>query len=77
MPGVMQGDPAQARTREQPPELIGVPLGVDRHVQLVGDQVFAAWYQSRRRLRPASALGSPAGRALPDTVTLPQINQAH
>jgi hypothetical protein len=24
------------------PELIGVPLGVDRYAQLVGDQVFAA-----------------------------------
>ena len=33
VPGVVQGDPAQARALEQPPELVGVLLGVHRHSQ--------------------------------------------
>ena len=42
VPGVVQGDPAQAGAPEQPPELVGVPLGMDRDAKLVSDQVLAA-----------------------------------
>ena len=41
VPGVMQGDPAQARPLEQSAGLIGVPLWMDRHAQPIGDHVLA------------------------------------
>jgi len=38
----VQGDPAQADPPEQPPELVGIPLGVNRHAPLVSNQVLTA-----------------------------------
>jgi hypothetical protein len=42
MPGVVQAYPPQARPFGQPPELVGVPLRVDRRAQLVNDDVLTA-----------------------------------
>ena len=46
--GVVQGDPAQARTRslEQPPELVGVPLGMDGIPSSSVTRYSPPWYQS-------------------------------
>jgi hypothetical protein len=43
---VMQGDPPQPGPPEQPPELVGVPLGMHRDARLVDDRVLTARYQS-------------------------------
>src|SRR5260370_41594432 len=80
------GDPAQADPTEQPPELVGVPLGVNRHAQLVGNQVLAALVPVKaarcaRRgpaLAPAFAFWERPGRRAPapgHRLTL--ISQAH
>jgi hypothetical protein len=42
VPGVVQPDLAQPGALEQAAELVGVPLGVDRDAQFVGDDVFIA-----------------------------------
>lgn len=42
MPGVVQGDAAQTDPLEQPSELVGVPLWMDGHSQLVSDHILTA-----------------------------------
>ena len=74
----MQGDPAQASPLEQSPELVGVPLGMNRDAQLVRDDILAALVPVKAAalapprpvpLASGSGLGRPARRSGPGRLT--------